>query len=201
MYRQGCVSRTTLKLSHSPHNLAHSSTCTCCRHCTAARARAGRPGLGREAVQQRLHSSAAQQRCSMKEPPAAVLVRHDVDRLGQASSVSSESGSLELLLTLDALVGAAILRRTNGCSSTARARCAAQPPLSRAHAHTSRGCARQGCGVMRHRAGPASLHPRPTSHVSCGPYPVLYVTFTYLLELVHTYNSRACTRTTTRRPI
>ena len=27
LYRQGCVSRTTLKLSHSPHNLAHSSTC------------------------------------------------------------------------------------------------------------------------------------------------------------------------------
>jgi len=93
-----------------------------------------------------------------------VLVRHDVDRPAWASSASSESGSLELLLTLDALVGAAILRRTNGCSSTARARCAAQPPLSRAHAHTSRGCARQGCGVMRRRAGPASLHPRPTIH-------------------------------------
>ena len=93
-----------------------------------------------------------------------MLVRHDVDRPAWASSASSESGSLELLLTLDALVGAAILRRTNGCSSTARARCAAQPPLSRAHAHTSRGCARQGCGVMRRRAGPASLHPRPTIH-------------------------------------
>ena len=100
----------------------------------------------------------------MKEAAAAVLVRHDVDRPARASSASSESGSLELLLTLDALVGAAILRRTNGCSSTARARCAAQPPLSRAHAHTSRGCARQGCGVMRRRAGPASLHPRPTIH-------------------------------------
>ena len=36
-----------------------------------------------------------------------MLVRHDVDRLGQASSASSESGSLELLLSLDALVGAA----------------------------------------------------------------------------------------------
>ena len=42
----------------------------------------------------------------MKEPPAAVLVRHDVDRLGQASSASSESGSLELLLILHATVGA-----------------------------------------------------------------------------------------------
>ena len=37
----------------------------------AAVARSGRPGLGREAVQQRLHSSAAQPQCSMKEPPAA----------------------------------------------------------------------------------------------------------------------------------
>ena len=52
----------------------------------------------------------------MKEAAAAVLVRHDVDRPAWASSASSESGSLELLLTLDALVGAAILRRTNGCS-------------------------------------------------------------------------------------
>ena len=35
-----------------------------------------------------------------------MLVRHDVDRLGQASSASSESGSLELLLILHATVGA-----------------------------------------------------------------------------------------------
>ena len=128
-----------------------------------------------------------------------MLVRHDVDRPAWASSASSESGSLELLLTLDALVGAAILRRTNGCSSTARARCAAQPPLSRAHAHTSRGCARQGCGVMRRRAGPASLHPRPTIHgaapcisraamvhnhwsVSCGSQEVPSVTYGWVLR-------------------
>ena len=43
----------------------------------------------------------------MKEAAAAVLVRHDVDRPAWASSASSESGSLELLLSLDALVGAA----------------------------------------------------------------------------------------------
>ena len=35
-----------------------------------------------------------------------MLVRHDVDRLGRASSASSESGSLELLLILHATVGA-----------------------------------------------------------------------------------------------
>ena len=159
---QGCVSRTILKLSHSQHDLGHSSTY--CRHCTAAVARSGRLGLGREAVQQRLHSSAAQPQQAMKEAAAAVLVRHDIDRPAWVGSASSKSGSLELLQTLDALVGAAILRRTNGCSSTARARCVMQPPLSRRHAHTLRPCRRQGCGVMRRRAGPASLHPRPTIH-------------------------------------
>ena len=35
-----------------------------------------------------------------------MLVRHDVDRLGQASSASSEGGSRELLLILHATVGA-----------------------------------------------------------------------------------------------
>ena len=37
----------------------------------------------------------------MKEAAAAVLVRHDVDRPARASSASSESGSLELILSLD----------------------------------------------------------------------------------------------------
>ena len=120
MYRQGCVSRTTLKLSHSPHNLAHSSTC--CRHCTAARARAGRPGLGREAVLQRVSSCAAQPQCSMKEPPAALLLRHEIDRPACASSASSESGSLELLLILHALVGATICgAQTNRSAQVERA--------------------------------------------------------------------------------
>ena len=58
-----------------------------------------------------------------------MLVRHGIDRLGRASSASSESRSLELLLSLDALVGATILRRTNECSRTARARCAPSPTL------------------------------------------------------------------------
>ena len=55
-----------------------------------------------------MSSGAAQPQCSIKEPPAALLLRHEVDRLGRASSASSESGSLELLLTLHALVGATI---------------------------------------------------------------------------------------------
>ena len=37
-----------------------------------------------------------------------MLLRHDVDRLGRASSASNESASLELLQTLYAVVGAAI---------------------------------------------------------------------------------------------
>ena len=60
-----------------------------------------------------------------------MLVRHDVDRPVWAGSASSKSGSLELLQTLDALVGAAILRRTNGGSHSARARCAPSPTLQR----------------------------------------------------------------------
>ena len=39
----------------------------------------------------------------MKEPPAALLLRHEIDRPACASSASSESGSLELLLILHAL--------------------------------------------------------------------------------------------------
>ena len=82
----------------------------------------GRPGLGCETVQQRLHSSAVQPQCSIKEPPAAVLVRHEVDRLGRASSASSESGSLELLLILHAAVGATICgAQTNAAGQVERA--------------------------------------------------------------------------------
>ena len=55
---------------------------------------------------QRVSSYAAQPQCSMKEPPAALLLRHEIDRPACASSASSESGSLELLLILHATVGA-----------------------------------------------------------------------------------------------
>ena len=44
----------------------------------------------------------------MKEPPAALLLRQDVDRLDWASSASNKNGSLAPLLTLHALVGASI---------------------------------------------------------------------------------------------
>ena len=53
-------------------------------------------------------SCAAQPQCSMKESPAALLLRHDVDRLDWASSASNNNGSLAPLLTLHTLVGATI---------------------------------------------------------------------------------------------
>ena len=167
----------------------HSSTY--CRHCTAAPAWSGRPGLDCEAVLQRVHSCAAQPQCSIKEPAVAVLIRHEVDRPAWASSASSESRSLELLQTLHALVGAAILRRTNGGSHSARARCAMRPPLSRRHAHTLRPCRRQGGGVMRRRAGPASLPPRPTIHwaAPCNVYtvkPYTWATSSDNIDIPHT---------------
>ena len=88
-----------------------------------------------------------------------MLVRHDVDRLGRASSASNESASLELLQTLMyALVGATILRRTNECSRTGRARCAMLLPIGQWHAHVSRPCHSCGVGLTSRRTGPASLH-------------------------------------------
>ena len=57
-----------------------------------------------------------------------MLVRHDVDRPAWASSASSESGSLELLLTLYALVGATICgARTRDAGQVVRAaRCSSR---------------------------------------------------------------------------
>ena len=68
-----------------------------------------------------------------------MLVRHDVDRLGRASSASSESGSLELLLILHATVGAttpaAHKRMQQHRSSALRGATAA---FTRARAHLTR---------------------------------------------------------------
>ena len=50
----------------------------------------------------------------MKESPAALLLRHDVDRLDWASSASNKNGSLAPLLTLHALVGASICGAQTG---------------------------------------------------------------------------------------
>ena len=59
-------------------------------------------------------SCAAQPQSSMKEAAAAVLLRHDVDRLDWASSASNKNGSLAPLLTLHTLVGATICGAQTG---------------------------------------------------------------------------------------
>ena len=82
-----------------------------------------------------------------------MLVRHDVDRLGQASSASSESGSLELLLILHATVGATICgARTDAAGQVERAvRCNRELDSGM---HTPHGRATVKV-AMSHAAGPA----------------------------------------------
>ena len=57
-----------------------------------------------------------------------MAVRLEVDGLAMCSSASTKSRSLELLLVLHTLLGAAVLQRTNECSSSGRGRCAMLPP-------------------------------------------------------------------------
>ena len=59
----------------------------------------------------------------------------EVDGLATGSSASTKSRSLELLLVLHTLVGAAVLQRMNECSSSGRGRCAMLPP-SELRTHT-----------------------------------------------------------------
>ena len=98
-----------------------------------------------------------------------MLVRHDVDRLCRASSASNESGSLELLLTLHALVGA----------TTCGAQTGAVTPVERVvrcdrcfHAGIHAPCGRAGVRVaVSCAAGPAQRRcPRESRHSH--PYPV-----------------------------
>ena len=58
----------------------------------------------------------------MLEPNCILAVRHmairlEVDGLATGSSASTKSRSLELLLVLHTLVGAAVLQRMNECRS------------------------------------------------------------------------------------
>ena len=105
-----------------------------------------------EAVPHSPSCGVAQPQSSMKESHPAKVYLQEVDQTATASSTSNKSTSLQLLLLLHTAVGDAALRRRNECSRTARARCAMRPLLSRAHARTSRGCARQGGGVTCHAA-------------------------------------------------
>ena len=58
-----------------------------------------------------------------------MAIRLEVDGLATGSSASTKTRSLELLLVLHTLVGAAVLQRTDECSSPARARCAMLSPF------------------------------------------------------------------------
>ena len=51
-----------------------------------------------------------------------MAIRLEVDGLATGSSASKNSRSLELHLVLHTLVGAAVLQRTDGCSSSLRSR-------------------------------------------------------------------------------
>ena len=74
-------------------------------------------------------------------PPVCLEV---IDGLATGSSASDKSRSLELLLTLHTLVGAAVLQRTDECSSSGRGRCA-------------RCCRRPSCAPARTWCGSAQL--------------------------------------------
>ena len=82
---------------------------------------------------QRVCSCAAQPQSSTKEPCTALLLRKDVDRQGQASSASSESGSLELLLSLHASVGATICGAQTDASTQLERVARCRPRFSGAH--------------------------------------------------------------------
>ena len=118
---------------------------------------------------QRVCSCAAQPQSSTKEPCTALLLRQDVDRQGQTSSASSESGSLELLLSLDALVGATI------CG--ARTREAGQVERAARCNRRQDGDMLTPCGhvpvkvAMSYAARPAQRR-RPRVRRFMGPYPV-----------------------------
>ena len=49
-----------------------------------------------------------------------MAIRLEVDGLATGSSASTKTRSLELLLVLHSLLGAAVLQRTNECSSSGR---------------------------------------------------------------------------------
>ena len=76
--------------------------------------------LSSEAGPQRRHGGVAQPQCSMKESLPDIVLLLEVDRTATASSASNESRSLDHLLLMHTLVGAAVLRRTHGCSRSAK---------------------------------------------------------------------------------
>ena len=78
---------------------------------------------------QRSCCAVAPPQCSMKEPLPALLTTLVYDGMDAACTASTESTSLLHHHAWHTVRGAEKLRRTNGCSRTARAACAAQPAL------------------------------------------------------------------------
>ena len=100
-----------------------------------------------------------QPQSSMKESHPAKLHLQEVAPTGTASSTSNKSTSLQLLLLLHTAVGVAALRRRNGCSCTARAPCASQPPMQQWHAGGRWPCHSHGRGRGSRRGERGRLHP------------------------------------------
>ena len=67
--------------------------------------------MSTEAVPQHRWCAVALPQCSMKESLPDIVLLLEVDRTATASSASNESRSLQLLLVLHTLFGAAVLRR------------------------------------------------------------------------------------------
>ena len=113
-----------------------------------------------EAGPQRLHGGVAQPQNSTKESLTDMTLLLTIDHTAQSSRASSKSTSLALLLHLHTNVGAVVVRRRDECSSPRRARCVMQPPLSRAHAYSTRGCARHRFDLSSSRTERQLLHSR-----------------------------------------
>ena len=77
------------------------------------------------AVLQRSCCAVAPPQCSMKEPLPALLTTLVYDGMDAACTASTESTSLLHHHAWHTVRGAEKLRRTNGCSRTARAACSA----------------------------------------------------------------------------
>ena len=112
-----------------------------------------------EAVPHSLSSGVAQPQSSMKESHPAKVHLQKVDQTATASSTSNKSTSLQLLLLLHTSIGDAALRRRNGCSCTARAPCASQPPMQQWHAGGRWPCHSHGRGRGSRRGERGRLHP------------------------------------------
>ena len=122
-----------------------------------------------EAVPHSPSSGVAQPQSSMKESYPAKVHLQEVDQTATGSSTSNKSTSLQLLLLLHTTVSDAALRRRNGGSGTARARCRTLLPSRRGHAETSWPCTRPGVGrsSRRHERGRLPPHPPKLTTAPC----------------------------------